>query len=120
MKNHTTGSGVGSIEAMRLIGVNEIPLWMRQDIYIRHGYRAPQASIRACYDSLWYLHNETVNIWSHLLMGLFMMGLLVWSSVPALHSGYVFSPYDVGVLQFYLVCNIGCLFFSVRGYLALQ
>lgn len=97
----------------KLINVNELPLWMRKDLHIRHGYRAPQNSLRGCYKSLWYLHNETVNIWSHLLMGLFMMGLFSWSLIPALHNGYVFPADDVGVLQFYLGCNIACLFFSV-------
>ena len=98
----------------KLISVKELPIWMRQDLYIRHGYRAPQKSVQGCYNSLWFLHNETVNIWSHLLMGIFMIGLLTWSSIPALHNGYAFLAADVGVLQFYLVCNIGCLFFSVR------
>lgn len=103
----------------KLIDVSRLPGWIQKDRYIRRGYRDPQGSLRGCYQSLWYLHNESVNIWSHLLMGVFMLSLLVWSAVPSLHNGRAFSPRDIAVLQFYLACNIGCLFFSV-GNLIIQ
>ena len=93
--------------------IHELPDWMQNDQYIRRGYRIPQNSIRGCFQSLWYLHNETVNIWSHLLTAMFMTALLGWSFVPTLHQGYSFSASDLGVLQFYLLCSIGGLIFSV-------
>ena len=99
----------------KLIDVDRLPSWVQKDGHIRRGYRNPQGSFRSCYQSLWYLHNESVNIWSHLFMGLFMSSLLAWSFVPSLHNGYIFLPRDVAVLQFYLMCNIGCLFLSVSG-----
>ena len=97
----------------KFLNIHELPDWMQNDQYIRQGYRAPQNSIRGCFQSLWYLHNETVNIWSHLLTAMFMTALLAWSFIPTLHRGYCFSVSDLGVLQFYLLCSIGGLIFSV-------
>lgn len=51
--------------------ISDLPDWMQNDQYIRQGYRAPQNSIRGCFQSLWYLHNETVNVGSHLLSAMF-------------------------------------------------
>ena len=61
-----------------------------------------------------YIHNETVNIWSHLLGAIFMLALLMWTFFPDLYSGYHFSLADIRLVQFYLVCSAGCLLFSVR------
>src|SRR4051794_37739504 len=94
---------------LRVIHLSDLPLWMRKDSYIRHGYRRPQASFRACFNSLFYTHNETINIWSHLLTSAFMLGLLAWTAMPTWHYGYAFVPADISALRFYLVCQILCL-----------
>ncbi|KAF9366358.1 hypothetical protein BGX34_004003 [Mortierella sp. NVP85] len=46
---------------------NDLPQWMRDNPAIVTGYRRATNSYRKCMRSLLYLHNETVNIWSHLL-----------------------------------------------------
>lgn len=99
--------------------IQELPDWMQDDQYIRRGYRTPQNSIRGCFQSLWYLHNETVNIWSHMLTAMFMTALLAWSFLPILHRGYSCSASDLRVLQFYLICTIEGLLFSVSSPLCL-
>ncbi|KAG0205913.1 hypothetical protein BGX28_002555 [Mortierella sp. GBA30] len=45
----------------------ELPPWMRDNPAIVTGYRRPTFSYRKALRSLGYLHNESVNIWSHLL-----------------------------------------------------
>lgn len=92
----------------------QLPGWMKEDRgHIIRGFRLETKSVRGCYNSLWYLHNETVNIWSHLLVGISFLSVLLWTALPALHSGYAFSNSDIRVLQFYLVGTVACLFFSV-------
>ncbi|KAH3668559.1 hypothetical protein OGAPHI_002313 [Ogataea philodendri] len=55
---------------------SEIPQWQRDNHYILSGYVRETKSFRACWDSLFYLHNETVNIITHLVPGLlFPIGL---------------------------------------------
>jgi adiponectin receptor len=46
---------------------HELPLWAQENNYITRGYRPPSNSYRGSILSLGYLHNETVNIYSHLL-----------------------------------------------------
>ena len=109
------------------------PIWMPvKDLYIHRGYRTPRSPqtslVQYCFASLWSLHNETVNIWSHLGMAIFMLGLLGWSYVvPAqqhqlllLHHHYQeldgYSSADLGVVRGYLVGSLGCLIFSVSTY----
>ncbi|KAG0052196.1 hypothetical protein BGZ83_002883 [Gryganskiella cystojenkinii] len=46
---------------------DDLPLWMRDNPAIWTGYRRPTFSYRKCIASLGFLHNESVNIWSHLL-----------------------------------------------------
>ncbi|KAL8400444.1 hypothetical protein RB594_000725 [Gaeumannomyces avenae] len=50
-----------------LILWDELEEWRRDNAYILGGYRRTSNSYRACAASLAYLHNESVNIWSHLL-----------------------------------------------------
>ncbi|PHH72407.1 hypothetical protein CDD83_4948 [Cordyceps sp. RAO-2017] len=46
---------------------DDLPAWRRDNAFIRSGYRPIRASYRHALRSLFYLHNESVNIWSHLL-----------------------------------------------------
>ncbi len=49
----------------RLLSSKQVPPWYSQRL-IRTGYRPVKHSVRFCFQSLAYLHNETVNIYSHL------------------------------------------------------
>ena len=44
----------------------EIPSWQQDNEYILSGYRQPTGSFKRCFKSLGYIHNETVNIYSHI------------------------------------------------------
>jgi adiponectin receptor len=46
---------------------NDLPTWQRDNHYIHSGYRPQSNSFLKSWASLLYLHNETVNIYSHLL-----------------------------------------------------
>lgn len=101
-------------QAARVLTLPTLPEWMHKDVHITHGYRPATNSFRHCYHSLWYLHNETVNIWSHLATGIVFLGLLVWSNLPDWHGGYRFADSDLRAVQAYLLGVTICLFFSVR------
>ena len=53
-----------------LLSYDEIPPWYQDNDCIRHGYRPVMNDIRTCFESWTYLHNETANIYSHLLPAL--------------------------------------------------
>jgi adiponectin receptor len=77
-----------------LISCRELPAWMRDNDYIETGYRPHLESMRACIlSTVMYLHNETVNIWTHLLGFLFYLRLLL-RLLPSVfsHSALPFLP----------------------------
>ncbi|KAL8769025.1 MAG: hypothetical protein Q9194_005563 [Teloschistes cf. exilis] len=51
----------------RLKKWDEIPSWLQDNEYILSGYRQPAYSFASCLRSMARLHNETVNIYSHLV-----------------------------------------------------
>lgn len=52
------------------LSFHELPDWYQDNEFIRHGYRPVSHSIHACFASLFALHNEIVNIYSHLIPGI--------------------------------------------------
>ncbi|CAG8908876.1 unnamed protein product [Penicillium egyptiacum] len=57
----------GSPSGPQMLNCDEVPSWYAQNPYIRTGYRPVTPSIPRCLSSLRYLHNETVNVYSHLI-----------------------------------------------------
>ncbi|KAF2643053.1 HlyIII-domain-containing protein [Massarina eburnea CBS 473.64] len=54
---------------LRLCEYHELPEWYRlqESPFIVTNYRPPSNSFQSCIHSLAYLHNETMNVWTHLL-----------------------------------------------------
>lgn len=50
-----------------LLSYDNIPPWYQDNDCIRHGYRPVMNNIKTCVESWTYLHNETANIYSHLV-----------------------------------------------------
>ena len=72
-----------------LLNWSDLQPWQQDNHYILTHYRPPTYSYMGCFQSLFYLHNESVNIHSHLL-GTF---LFFFTGV----SVYLFESYDVAV-----------------------
>ena len=51
----------------RLLARHEVPLWCSHNLFLLTGYRPTSESVQQCVESLGYVHNETVNIYSHLV-----------------------------------------------------
>ena len=65
------------IRMRRLLWFYELPEWFQlgNNEWVRDGYRPMSNSIRASFRSWFYLHNETVNIYSHLIPAVvFLLG----------------------------------------------
>lgn len=67
---------------------NELPSWQQDNHYIHSGYRPASYSFHKSFASLGYLHNESVNIYSHLL------GAIIFSCSAALLHTVVKSRYE--------------------------
>ena len=65
--------GVGSFE--------EAPKFMQDNEYIKTGYLLNCTDFKKTFKSLFMCHNETVNIWSHLLAAIFFFFLIFYTSI---------------------------------------
>lgn len=46
---------------------HNLPAWLQDNDFLTHGHRPPLPSFRACFRSIFRIHTETANIWTHLL-----------------------------------------------------
>nr|CAG8440764.1 10869_t:CDS:2 [Entrophospora candida] len=58
---------------------SELPNWMKDNSAIIRGYRLPTFSYIKCINSLFYLHNESVNIWSHFVGAMIFLVLSIFT-----------------------------------------
>ena len=67
-------------EPNRLLHFNELPAWYQDNPFIRTAYRPISQSTLRCVQSICHLHNETINILTHLIPS-----ILFLCSLPILH-----------------------------------
>lgn len=89
---------------------NHLPQWLQDNDYILFGHRPPMASFKACFWSIFRLHTETMNIWTHGLGCLCFVALSIYLFVA---STYATIPFiDKIMLGIFLTTAILCLAFS--------
>lgn len=72
-----------SIDNALTILWQELPSWQQDNQYIHSGYRPASGSFQKSFASLGYLHNESVNIYSHLLgaVGFSIIGTVLYTVI---------------------------------------
>ena len=101
-----------SFHAHDLVAYEDLPDWSKDNEYVRAGYRqVDRLSTTQCLSSVFRLHNETINIWSHLLGAAAFVALTAWCARQvSLQAGATvldccaFIPFFIGV--------VGCLALS--------
>ena len=68
-----------------------LPDWLKDNEFIHGSYRPPTLSVRKCFNSVFRLHNETWNIWTHLIGFLFFLVLVM--------GVFVFEDYITGMFE---------------------
>ena len=51
----------------RVVHHNSLPNWLKDNDFLHKGHRTPTNSFMACFKSIFRIHTETGNIWTHLL-----------------------------------------------------
>lgn len=74
--------------AWKIIPFASLPDWLKDNEYICGSYRPPMFSFRGCFKSMFRLHNETWNIWTH------FVGLLFFVTLVA--GMFIFEDYITG------------------------
>ena len=49
-----------------IVSHESLPEWMKDNDFIVHGHRQPMPSFRHCFRTIFHVHTETGNIWTHL------------------------------------------------------
>mmetsp|Transcript_11162 Transcript_11162/g.27380 ORF Transcript_11162/g.27380 Transcript_11162/m.27380 type:complete len:307 (-) Transcript_11162:1538-2458(-) len=79
------GMGMDAQGSLRLRKRDEVPFWLAFNPYILGGYRS-DLTVGQCVRSIFMLHNETGNIWTHLLPIFNLVSLYVkpgiWPDAP--------------------------------------
>lgn len=90
---------------------DSLPNWMQDNDFIANSHRPQLNCFRTCAMSIFRLHSETGNIWTHLIGCLVMIGLSIWM--------YHFSPIadnlrltDKLIFGFYFLTATVCMAFS--------
>ena len=95
----------------RLITFDELPDWAKDNEFIKGSYRPILPSFVACFATVFRIHNETVNVWSHLLGFLaFMYASFHFLSKP--NDQYLHPVYEKAILMTFFFGACVCLGFS--------
>jgi adiponectin receptor len=92
-----------------LLSYDDIPEWYQDNPHIRTGYRPVSNSTRVSFHSWCYIHNESMNIYTHLIPSIaFLLG--IWYILQYLHARYPnITPSDDGIFVFFLLTATTCL-----------
>lgn len=55
-----------------------LPDWLHDNEYLLKGHRPPLPSTKECFKSIFRIHTETGNIWTHLIGALSFMGIAIY------------------------------------------
>jgi adiponectin receptor len=88
---------------------DEIDAWQQDNHYIISGYRPASNSYLTSFRSIFHLHNESVNIYTHLLGSLLFL-LLSFILYNILGSRYEYATKeDIYAFSCFFLCAIACL-----------
>jgi len=92
-----------------LLSYDEMPEWHQDNHFIRHGYRPDSNSVRACFASWLYMHNETVNIYSHFIPGILFLAaeVVIYQYFQARYPKTTIV--DRLIFAFFLLTAVTCL-----------
>ena len=71
--------------------------------YIETSYREPKSSILYCFSTLFTIHNELINIWSHLIGSLWILYLL-FTTLTTLTNYYDLAIFSIYLTSAFIVC----------------
>ena len=97
------------IESALTVAWHQIQDWQQDNHYITSGYRPASNSYAKSAASIGYLHNESVNIWTHLLgaiAAVFSASGIFFAVKPRFDQA---TPQDVSVFACFFLGAVACL-----------
>ncbi|XP_018964313.1 adiponectin receptor protein 1-like isoform X2 [Cyprinus carpio] len=95
----------------RVIPYHLLPDWLKDNDYLLQGHRPPMPSFRACFGSIFRIHTETGNIWTHLL-GLILFLCLGTLTMLRPNVSFMAPVQEKVVFGMFFLGAVLCLSFS--------
>ena len=95
----------------KLLARHDMPLWCSNNKSLLTGYRPISESVQQCVESLKYIHNETVNIYSHLVPA--VITLARTTSIHLYFRAHYPNALWTDQLTFYLHLGLSTFCFTV-------
>jgi len=102
---------------LKLIEYKQCPKWLTDNPYIISSYRPPCYSYKACYKSLFYVHNETGNIYTHLIgtvLFTLFYGFTAFQYIPSFKE---LDSLEITSIIMSVVGGFICMYFSSHFHL---
>ena len=101
---HTVTEAVESVQ--ELFHFDDMPIWSQDNPFILTGYRISKG-YKETFKSLSYFHNETMNIYTHLLSAILFLGIIanIWIN-------WTEPTIDKIMFTLYCICAFKCFLFS--------
>ncbi|CAH0546159.1 unnamed protein product [Brassicogethes aeneus] len=89
-----------------LCSFTELPSWLQDNEYITFGHRPPIPCVKTCFQSIFRIHAETGNIWTHLVGCILFIGITVYFTysqyvkIPDSKETWVFLAFFAGAILY--------------------
>jgi len=107
----TSATAIAAVESTfsALLHWDDLPHWRRDNGYLLTSYRQPTPSAALIVASSLTLHNETVNIWTHLLGAVLFACVSVWAWALVKPRYEAAGAADVLVFSAFFAGAVACL-----------
>lgn len=97
-----------STPTIRLKTWHELESWQQDNEFLHSGYRAASNSYRASLHSLSYIHNQTGNIFSHLLGAVLFLASFLFIYFELVPRYQTADLADIGIFASFFTGALGC------------
>lgn len=98
------------VRELKLLAHAALPDWLKDNDFLHSSHRPPIPCIATCFRSVFSLHSETVNIWTHLIGSLILVGITFWFFVRPSNVPYTWQK--VVVFLAFFISAVACMTFS--------
>ena len=96
----------------KVVSFESLPGWLKENKYLRHGYRPPMQSFRKCFGSVFRMHTETWNIWTHVFGVVMFFAIALYVYVSGLSKISLLPWYEQLIIGLFFMSAIACLSLS--------
>ena len=89
---------------------DSLPEWLRDNEFLKHNHRPPMYSFRGCFKSMFRMHTETWNIWTHLVGFLFFVILVAGVYIFGDYITFLFEDIQIHNLPWAEQVTLLCFF----------